>query len=350
MTKCGICKNEKNFLSEALKVCLDCIRGKPKLSKVFIKKAHAESRQKYNLPAFPPKTKGGIKCKLCANECQIGEGEKGYCGLRECENGKLKSKVSAQLGLLYFYKDPLPTNCCASWFCEGSKARGKRNLAVFFYGCSFNCLFCQNYSHKLIEIAPKVSVKELLKKAEDPSVFCVCFFGGSPEPQLLFAINFSRKILKKRKIKICFEWNGSTNEKLLREAAKISLESGGIIKFDLKAFNENLNYALCGVSNKRVFKNFEIVAKEFLKKAKHPMLCATTLLVPGYVDEIEVEKISKFIAKLNPEIPYSLLVFYPQFYMKDLPITPKEEVFKCFEIAKKYLKNVHIGNLHLLNL
>jgi len=34
--------------------------------------------------------------------------------------------------------------------------------------------------------------------------------------------------------------------------------------------------------------------------------------------------------------------------MNDLPITHKEIVFKCYERAKKYLKNVHIGNIHLL--
>mgnify|MGYP000013210220 CR=1 FL=1 len=347
---CEICKKEKTFLSKTLRVCLDCIREKPKLSFPFIYEAHKKVREKYNLPAFPPKSKSKIKCNLCQNQCQMKDGEKGYCGLRENKFGKLKTKSNRNTALLYAYYDWLPTNCCASWFCPGSKEIGKKNLAVFFYGCSFDCLFCQNYSHKLIEKAPKVTIDELLEKALDPEVYCICFFGGSPEPQLSFVINFSKKILKMRKIRICFEWNGSGNTDLVKKIAAISLESGGIIKFDLKTFDENLGLALCGVSNKTTYKNFEMIAKEFLPKASWPMLTATTLLVPGYVDKIEVEKISKFIASLNPEIPYSLLIFYPAFYMKELPITPKNWTFECLKAAKKYLKNVNLGNAHLLSL
>ena len=81
-----------------------------------------------------------------------------------------------------------------------------------------------------------------------------------------------------------------------------------------------------------------------------PVLTATTLLVPGYVDHVEVEGIAKFISELNPEIPYSLLVFHPDFMMRDLPITPVKQVKLCYEAAKKHLRNVNIGNLHLLGL
>ena len=31
-----------------------------------------------------------------------------------------------------------------------------------------------------------------------------------------------------------------------------------------------------------------------------------------------------------------------------MPITPKSQVKRCYEVAKKYLKRVHIGNIHLL--
>jgi pyruvate formate lyase activating enzyme len=48
----------------------------------------------------------------------------------------------------------------------------------------------------------------------------------------------------------------------------------------------------------------------------------TTLLVPFYVGEKEVENIAAFIASFNPEMPYSLLVFPPDFYMHNLPINP----------------------------
>ncbi|MFN4227999.1 MAG: radical SAM protein [Candidatus Ratteibacteria bacterium] len=348
MVFCKICKKEK-FISENLGICIECIRENPKQAINISKQVHKKIRESFKLSPFVPKSKNGIECNICDNKCVIGVDEKGYCGLKENIDGVLKSKVSSDYGVLDFYYDPIPTNCCAEWFCSAEKeGKGKYNLAVFFYGCSFDCLFCQNYSHKFIERGKIIKIEQLINYADREDVYCVCFFGGSPEPQLPFVIKFSEEILIKRKIRICFEWNGCGNEIFVRKIGEIALKSKGIIKFDLKAFDENLNIVLTGLSNKKTLENFKIIGG-LLKKADYPLLTATTLLVPGYIDEIEIEKIAKFISTLNPEIPYSLLIFYPEFYMNDLPITPKETVFKCYETAKKYLKNVNIGNLHLLN-
>lgn len=125
---------------------------------------------------------------------------------------------------------------------------------------------------------------------------------------------------------------------------------GGVVKFDIKAFDPNLSIALSGVPNKRAYENFELIATEFFENSDPPVLTATTLLVPFYVDEKEVENIAAFIASINPEILYSLLVFHPDFYMRDMPITAREQVFKCYEAAKRHLNNVNIGNTQLLGL
>jgi pyruvate formate lyase activating enzyme len=62
-----------------------------------------------------------------------------------------------------------------------------------------------------------------------------------------------------------------------------------------------------------------------------------------------VEGIAGFIAGLNPEIPYSLLAFYPHFCLKDLPTTSRTDALRCREVAESAgLKHVHIGNVHLL--
>jgi pyruvate formate lyase activating enzyme len=81
------------------------------------------------------------------------------------------------------------------------------------------------------------------------------------------------------------------------------------------------------------------------------MLTATTLLVTNYVDEAEVYEIAHFIAELDPEIPYSLLIFRGEFAMRDLPPTPLEQAVRCYRAAKAAgLKRIHVGNLHLLGI
>jgi len=140
------------------------------------------------------------------------------------------------------------------------------------------------------------------------------------------------------------------NPKLAEKAAEYTLQSGGNIKFDLKTWSEELNIALCGVSNKHTLKNFKMLGEKFYKQRPElPMLSASTLLIPGYVNCEEVENIAKFISETDPNIPYTLLAFYPCYVMKDLPTTSKRQAMKCKKAAEKHLKNTRIGNLHLLS-
>ncbi len=94
------------------------------------------------------------------------------------------------------------------------------------------------------------------------------------------------------------------------KGCRFTLKSEGTIKFDLKAWNENLHIALCGVSNKQTLRNFEWLAEYGKQRKVPPFLIASTLLIPGYVGVEEVERIACFIAGLDPDIPYSLLAFH----------------------------------------
>jgi len=88
--------------------------------------------------------------------------------------------------------------------------------------------------------------------------------------------------------------------------------------------------------------------KFFKQRSELPILTASTLLVPGYVDKEEVYNIAKFIAEIDPKIPYTLLAFYPQYVLTDLPITSQELAYDCHKTAEKHLEKVRIGNIHLL--
>ncbi len=286
------------------------------------------------------KGEGKFKCRLCSNEC--GFNDSSLCGLRYVEDGKLRIMNSPRNAVLHAYEDALPTNCCNSWFCKGSKLSGT-NLAVFYYGCNFDCLFCQNWTHKNVKSGRIVSLDEIVEFAMKDRVRCICHFGGSPEPQIVFAINFSREVLKRRDVMICWEWNGAGKTTFALKAAELSYKSGGTVKFDLKAYNPYLHLILTGRSNEQTLKNFEKIYDRY-----PDVLSATTLLVPYYVDEKEVEDIARFIANLSDEIPYSLLIFHPDYRLYDLPVTPRKQVERCYSVAKKYLKRVHIGNKFLL--
>ena len=362
--ECRTCGKEVGELSQTLPVCLDCLRSGKETVKPFIEKAHHRSRIPFQLAIAPPREASGTLCQVCVNRCQIGENGWGYCGLRTRKDGVLQG-VSKREGNVSWYYDGLPTNCVADWVCPGGTGAGYpqyahthgpeygfKNLAVFYYGCSFNCLFCQNWTHRERVWDRKRFTPEELAQAVDERTSCICYFGGDPTPQLPHSIEVSKRALERatgRILRICWETNGSMNPNLLDQMVDVSLESGGCIKFDIKAWNDSLHMALCGITNARTKENFERAAPWFKKRPDPPLLIASTLLVPGYIDEKEVRDISKWIASLDPEIPYALLAFHPQFFFKDLPVTLKDLAFRCKEVAEEAgLQRVRIGNMHLL--
>ncbi len=288
----------------------------------------------------------------------------GYCGLRQNVRGRLEG-VSAVRGKLSWYHDPLPTNCVGDWVCPGGTGCGYpsyaymegpefgyHNLAVFPHACTFHCLYCQNWHFRHHTFDDKYEPVENLVGAVNKKTACICYFGGDPSPQLPFLLRASRMARENnegRILRICWETNGAMSKRLLREMTDSALESGGCIKIDLKAWNEILHMALTGVTNRRTLTNFEWLAQRASSRPEPPLLIASTLVVPGYIDAREVSLIAGFIASLNPEIPYSLLGFHPDYRMTDLAATSRKQARECLEAAPHAgLLRVKVGNMHLL--
>ncbi len=345
---CQLCGKFQPVMAEALGLCPDCARVEAGYSQA--QSAHARSRRLFDLPETPPRTEGGRLCELCGNHCLIGEGEWGFCGLRTVRDGKLRHIAgTAKRGILHWYRDQLPTNCVADWVCPGSRQYGKHNLAVFYKSCTLDCLFCQNWHFRQTDLVHSQGVSAVeLAACANPRTFCVCYFGGDPASQMPHALA-SAGMLAERGVVICWETSGTANPRLMEKALRLSLESGGCLKFDLKAYSESLHIALTGWSNKQTLENFSRAAAHFRERPDPPLVIASTPLVPGYVDAEEVKRLAIFIAEHDPDIPYSLLGFAPHYLMPDLPPTSIQHAETAYQAARDAgLRNVHIGNRHLL--
>jgi pyruvate formate lyase activating enzyme len=240
-----------------------------------------------------------------------------------------------------------------AWAYRDGPEYGYTNLAVFYQACSFNCLGCQNWHYRenagdRAAIAPKELAGQV-----DGRTACICYFGGDPSPQIPHSVATSVLARRQRRgpiLRICWETNGTMHPRWLRKAMGIALESGGCIKFDLKSWDERIHRALTGFSNVRTLGNFRLAASLARTRPTPPALVASTLLVPGYVDAVEVGRLAEWIASLDPDIPYSLLAFHPQFYLSDLPVTTRQEAESALAAAQAAgLTRVRIGNRHLLS-
>ena len=361
MGQCRLCGREAEEISEFLGLCGACLRAGVPGARERIDEAHALAREGFGLPLEPPAE--GRACRFCVNACRIPAGGHGYCGVRQRRGGRLVGGVTT--ANVSWYHDPLPTNCVAAWVCPGGTGAGypefahdrgpeygHKNLAVFYQGCTFDCLYCQNWHFRALARRPAEVSAEVLSGAVDAETSCVCYFGGDPTPQLVHSLLTARRARAARPkgiLRICWETNGSMTPSLLRAIAQEALASGGCIKFDLKAWDPVVHRALCGAGNERTLHNFRRLIKWTRSRRWPPPVVASTLLVPGYTGEGEVARIARFVAEVDPEIPYSLLAFAPTFYMADLPRTRADEAETCLRAAKQAgLRRVRLGNRHLL--
>ncbi len=379
MGTCKFCGKLDRNISEVLQVCRACIlNGDWEIIEPHIFQVHKQVRQLVDLPDKPPKAERPnikLNCNYCINECSLSENDVSYCGLRNIQrknSGELPFPTKSK-GYIHGYIDPNPTNCCNAWFCPAGTPAGypefsnyegpefgTYSYAAFLYGCTFSCLFCQNSSHKQFQKRNLFDGEALANQiVKNEKITCLCYFGGTPESQLPFSINLAELILekmenedKKRKFRICWEWNGSGRQDLVEKCMRLAIKTGGNIKFDLKSFNEKLNLAMCGVSNSRTLENFKFLAEKYFgtRGKDMPEMSACTLMVPGYTTQEEVELIAEFVSSINENIPFSLLIFHGDYQMRDLGITPRKQALKSFEVAKKYLKNVNLGNKFLLGI
>ncbi len=364
MARCRFCGRDSPLTAASLGVCCSCLRLGPVGLSRQLDRAHEAARLPFGLPLHPPQDPHGLLCRRCANRCRIPVGGVGYCGLRANVRRRLIG-AAARHGRAHWYLDPLPTNCVADWVCPAGTGAGYptwahvsgpeygyTNLAVFYYGCSFDCLGCQNWQCRDIPRGDEGVSPPTLAAHASGRVACLCFFGGDPGPQIphSLAVAASARMNRRGRIlRICWETNGGMHPRWMDRAMRVALESGGCIKFDLKAWDDGIHVALAGRPNRQTLANFQRAAAMAAARRDPPALVASTLLVPGYVDAAEVAKIAAFIAAIDPDIPYALLGFHPQFHLHDLPVTSRAHAQAAVAAARAAgLRRVHIGNRHLL--
>jgi pyruvate-formate lyase-activating enzyme len=160
--------------------------------------------------------------------------------------------------------------------------------------------------------------------------------GGEPtlDPELPDLV----ELLEGLGIKTLLITNGHIlNGKLLERLEKAGLSGAQI---SIKAYDDFIHRFYTGQTNKSVLENFKILANTQIK------LIAESILIPGLIEESEIERIAEFIASVNPAIPYRIDGFIP---LSDTPWKrpSQEELSRVAQIAKKHLWIVNYLNFEI---
>lgn len=272
-----------------------------------------------------------VKCELCAHQCEISNGKRGICRVRENKNGILYSLN--YLKLIASHIDPIEKKPLFHFY------PGSKSYSIAAAGCNFRCLHCQNWTisqvNKDIISGEAVSAENVVQNALRNKCFSISYTYTEPTIYYETAYDVSR-FAHDKGIKNIFVTNGYIKSEALKYIA-LYLDAANI---DLKAMSEKFYQNICGAKLQPVLD----CIKQYYQLGI--WIEITTLIIPGYNDKAdELEGIAEFIASIDKSIPWHITAFYPTYKLNNAQSTPLATLELAYQIGKdKGLQYVYQGN------
>ncbi|RLA86686.1 MAG: radical SAM protein [Deltaproteobacteria bacterium] len=186
----------------------------------------------------------------------------------------------------------------------------------------------------------KVSPEQILLSPQGlgPARNIIAFTGGDLMCQPDFYLRSTEGIKALGKgLWVLLETNGygltPRNLDLYREA--------GVDAFwlDIKAYDPEVHKRLTGVENRWILRLPEEI------RARGFTLEVLTLYIPGWVEVDQIERIARLLSAVDPSIPFTILAFFPQYKMRDVPPPSLDQMLSAYEAVRAVgLEAVRLGN------
>jgi pyruvate formate lyase activating enzyme len=165
---------------------------------------------------FYAKTGGkAVRCELCPRACEVPEGERGFCRVRENQEGTFRTLVYDRVCTLNV--DPIEKKPFFHYL------PGTQAVSVATAGCNFTCKFCQNW--QISQARPEdirhdpLTTTQLTGLAADKGVPTIAYTYN--EPTVFYEyVHETAKLGRTRDVGSVIVSAGYIAEKPMRELAK----------------------------------------------------------------------------------------------------------------------------------
>ncbi len=276
-----------------------------------------------------------ILCTLCPRYCEIGEGQAGFCYIRQNIGGKLFSVGYGKptgFGIDPIEKKPL------NHFLPGTSI-----LSFGTAGCNLGCKFCQNWTMSKAKIddinsvsASPEGVISLAKKYSTPSI---AFTYNDPTIFGEYVIDIS-KLASEVGIKSVLVTAGYIDKDARKDVYKF-IDAANV---DLKGFTERFYF-----KNTSSHLNDVLDTLVWLKRDTGVWIELTTLLIPDENDSDEEIKneCDWILRNLGENVPLHFTAFHPDFRMRNKIPTPHSTLLRAKKIAESMgIKFCYVGNVN----
>lgn len=273
------------------------------------------------------------QCNLCPWNCVINDGQTGNCKVRSNENGKLYTQVYNKIATSAV--DPIEKKPLYHFY------PGKNILSIGEVGCNLHCNFCQN--HRISQCLAKeftgfqstTSEEIVFQAVKPPNNIGIAYTYNEPFTFYEFMLD-TAKLAHKSGLKNVVVSNGYINPEPLKKL----LPFIDAFNIDLKGFSNEFYSKQTKGKLDPVLNTLKIIAKS------NAHLEITNLVIPELNDDpLEFEKMTNWIStELGNQTPLHLSRYFPQ-YKLQIPATSVEKLEILFNLAKKHLQYVYLGNV-----
>lgn len=277
---------------------------------------------------------GEVRCRLCSHRCTIKEGKRGICRVRENREGTLFSLVYGKV--IAERPDPIEKKPLFHFL------PGTMSYSIATVGCNFKCKHCQNADISQMPRDRGVIAgidrlpQDILKRCLD--TMCKSISYTYTEPTVYFEYAYDIAVLAVEKhVKNVFVTNGY----MTKEALDYIYPNLHAANVDLKAFSDRFYKDICGSKLEFVLRTIEEM------KAQNIWVEVTTLLIPGLNDnQEELKSLIKFLKSVDPNMPWHVTRFHPDYRLLDRPPTPVSTLKTVKDMAMDMgLSFVYTGNV-----
>jgi pyruvate formate lyase activating enzyme len=276
-----------------------------------------------------------LRCELCPRQCTLGEGQRGFCFIREARAGQI---VLTSYGRASgFCVDPIEKKPLNHFY------PGTSVLSFGTAGCNLGCRFCQNWDiSKAAEsdrLTDRATPEAVAAAAQQAGCKSVAFTYNDPVIFAEYAIDCARACheLGVQTVAVTAGYIGAQARKELFSV----IDAANV---DLKAFTEAFYQKQCFGHLQPVLDTLR-----YLKNETSVWLEITTLLIPGENDSVEeVARMCDWLAaNIGVQVPIHFSAFHPDFKVLDRPRTPPGTLSRARKQALEAgIKHVYTGNVH----
>jgi pyruvate formate lyase activating enzyme len=278
-------------------------------------------------------TKQRVKCELCPRECEVGDMERGYCGVRENRRGEYYTVVYGRACTTQI--DPIekkPLFHCLP---------GSLIYSFATAGCNMECKNCQNWqiSQSRPEQLEQVRLlpADMVAQARGRGLRLIAGTYSDPIVFYEYLEDVAREGNKHGVRTIAITAGYINPEPMKRLCAEL-----GAIKIDLKSMRDDFYRKNCSAHVTPVLDAI-VAAKE-----TGIWLEIVYLVIPTLNDsDAEIKELARWTkTHVGPDVPLHFSRFHPTYRLTNLPPTPVETLTRCRDLAMAQgLRYVYVGNV-----